>query len=212
MNALAAIWRWISLNVIGKTTWNSVRSLFNGGVYWSLTEEEHDTLRRMLAEGHFIILTRRKTHLTTYLIALGHWIKTGRLGYWSHAVMNLEGEVERNSDFRLMEATGKGTGYSSFMNVFDCDSVVLLKPLGFTSASWTDAMDVLRHQEGKEYDTLFDITEDKRLSCVELVYKALEGERSRLDGLMKCVEKYKTLTPDMLYDCGDFSIELEIRH
>lgn len=211
MKILQSIWTWISLNIISPITWNPIKALFNGGVYWDLTEEDHNQLRKLLAKNHYIILVYRKTHFTSYLIMLGNLIKTGKMGSWSHALMNLEGEAAKDEDFRLLEATGKGVHYSSFMQVFDCDRVCLLRPKGFTDEDWTEALDKLRKQEGKPYDTLFDLSEDQSLSCVELVHEAIEGDLTKLPSFTALIEKYKNLTPQMFYDCDDFEKVFEVR-
>lgn len=209
---LEKIWEWVSLNIISPINWNSLHALFNKGVYWELTEAEHDKLRKLLAKDHYIILVRRKTHFTTYLISLGNFIRTGNFGYYSHALMNLECDVNSDHDFELMEAIGKGVGYASFMRVFDCDSVCLLKPYSFTTQDWTEALDRLRKQNGKKYDTLFNLADDKKLSCCELVYEALEGDIDKMPNFVDMIKKYKNITPDMFYQCKDMEIIYEVRH
>lgn len=212
MSFLQSLWGWVSLNLISPLKWDNIKSLFNGGVYWELTEEEHDKIRRLLKDGYYIILTRRKTHFTTYLISIGNFLKTGKWGYWSHALMNLEGDVSKDEDFRLMEATGPGTHYSSFMKVFDCDSVVLLRPKLFNVEDWVETLDKLKLQEGKPYDTLFDLVDDQKLSCIELVVEALEENIDKMPKFLQMMEEHKVVTPQMIYDCGDFEVVLEYRH
>lgn len=213
---LKKLWNWFSLNIISLCTWNGAKALLNGGIYYDITESEQDRIRKLLVSGYYIILTRRKTHLTTYLIALGTWIKTGKLGYWSHGLMNLEdSNVHDDQDYRLMEATGIGVHYSTFMQVFDCDSVVLMKPKGFTIEDWTVCLDQLKKQEGKPYDTLFDLAQDNSLSCVELVRIALQASPNYLKEFSKfeaMVQSEGKVIPQMLYDCGDFDVVYEVRH
>jgi hypothetical protein len=210
---LIAIWTWVGLNVINYIEWNRLKAFFRKGKYWNLTQEDWDAIRKFCTENHYVILIRRKTHLTTYLISLGGFLKTGRLGYWSHALMNLENEVSHDDDFRFVEATAKGVHYSTFEEVFDCDSVCLLRPKGFTDKDWTDTLDELREDLGRPYDMLFDLKSDRSLSCVELVFDALRGSDDYLDlpKLREVIEKSGNLVPDMFYDCGDFDVVLEIR-
>lgn len=212
---LKSAWKYLSLQVIGRVQWNDLRARFNGGVYWDLTVAEQAKIRELLAIGYYVILTRRKTHLTTYLIAIGTWIKTGSLGYWAHGLMNLEEDVESDADFRLMEATGLGVHYSPFDQVFDCDSAALLRPKGFSIEDWARTLDKLKMQLGKPYDTLYDISRDSALSCVELIRLALQASENYAQNFKRfeaLVNKGKIVTPQMLYDCGEFEIVYEVRH
>ena len=203
-------------NVFASIHWNGLRALFNGGVHWSLTREDHNTLRTLLKPNYYIILTRRKTHLTTYLIGIASWIVTGRAVHYTHALMNVDdGNIKDDNDFKLIEATAKGVHFSTFMEVFDCDSVVLLRPSGYNDSDWQEALDTLLQQEGKQYDNLFDITDDTKVSCVEMCRQALQRDENyatefaRLEALI--TKHGNNLTPQMLYDCGDFVIAFEAR-
>ena len=208
------IWEWFSLNIVSPINWSSLKALFNKGVYWELTELEHNKLRTLLAKDHYIILIRRKTHLTTYLISLGNYIRTGKLGYWSHALVNLEDSVQTDFDYQLLESIGVGTKFSSFMQVFDCDSVCLLKPYCLNETEWTHAVDQLRLQEGKPYDTVFKLVDETKLSCCELVYEALKNDIWKMPTFNRMIkEHHNQVTPDMFYNCkGDFEVVFEVRH
>jgi hypothetical protein len=214
MKLLVAIWKWLGLHVINYIEWSKLKGLFRKGKYWDLTPEDWNAIRKLCAENYYVILIRRKTHLTTYLISLASWLKTGKLGYWSHALMNLEDGVKTDLDFRLVEATAEGVHYSTFEQVFDCDAVCLLRPRGFSDKDWTETMDRLKSDLGKPYDMLFDLKSDQELSCVELVLNALEGAEDfnkDLDDLKAMIEKERNLVPDMYYDCKDLEIVFEIR-
>jgi hypothetical protein len=197
-------------------TWNRLRALTNDGVYWSLEERDWEDLRIALGKDYYIILTRNEAHLSTYLVSLGNVFATGKFGFWSHALMNCEGD-DPISDlgYRLMEATGVGVHYSSFQEVFRCDSVALLQPAGLTTMEWTAVMDRLLMQEGKQYDNLFDLANDSQVSCVELVRTALQALPNysiMFASLEKMIaENGNNLTPEMLYTCPDFKIMWEIR-
>ncbi len=212
---LQDIFSWISLNVFSPITFNSIKALFNGGVYWDLKEEDQDYLRKILAPHYFIILNYRKTHLTTYLISLACLIKSGKLPQYTHALMNVDdGNIDNDNDFKLVEATGSGVHYSTFMKVFDCDSVCLLRPKGFTNEEWTLTLDTLLQQLGKPYDTLFDLKEDQHLSCIELVRRALQGlpdYDTKFANFEQMIKKVKNLTPQMLRDCPDFEVVWEVK-
>jgi hypothetical protein len=201
---------------VSRISWMGLTAMFNGGVYWDLTEKELNDIRQMLNDNYYLILTRRKSHLSTYLVQLGHWLKTGRKGYWSHILMNLEDEVKSDYDFRFIEAVGiHGVKYSSFMQVFDCDSVAILRPRHFSQEEWLDIMEKAKTYYGRPYDTLFDLASDSNLSCVELVRDALREDPPYAEKFQKfeaMIAKYKNLTPDMFYECEDFDKIYETRH
>lgn len=211
---ILAIWKWICLKVIANIHWQGLQALFNHGKYWKLTYEDWKELEKHLESGYYIILIRRNCHFTTYLISLGNFIKTGKFGFWSHALMNLEGDVAKKEDFRLVEATAIGTHFSPFDKIFDCDAVCLLRPKGFTEADWNEAMEGCLAQIGKPYDTLFNVYQDNELSCVELDRAALmnacdyEKDFPEFEDMIK---KANNLTPEMFYNCSEFEKILEIR-
>jgi hypothetical protein len=129
--------------------------------------------------------------------------------------MNMEGDVANDEDFRLIEATGTGVHYSTFGQIFDCDSVCILKPKMFAAEDWTNVMDKLRSELGKQYDTLYDLSNDQKVSCVELVRTALQGSSNYskdFPDFEDLISTYGTLTPQMFYDCEDFDIVYEARH
>lgn len=194
--------------------WPRLQAMLNNGIYYRLEEKDHDILRRMLKEDYFFILTRRRAHLTTYLIALVSWFSTKKKAHYTHALMNTEGDIANNIDFKLVEATNPGTHYSTFMQVFDCDSVVLLKPKGVTIDQWTNVLEKAKTSIGAKYDDLFDLTESEKMSCVELCYVALQqfkNYRELFPNLVKLLEENTDLTPQLLYDCGDLDVVYEAR-
>jgi len=198
-------------------SWNSLKALFNGGVFFELQEKDWNKIESYLAKSHYIILTRNSSHLSTYFVALGHLLARGKWGFWGHALMNVEEDDDPNIDtgYRLVEATGKGVHYSSFYEVFTCDAVVLLKPKGVTDKEWFNVMQAAKKELGKPYDNLMDLLSDDNVNCVELIrigLKALPNYEQRFANLEKIIaEEGLNLTPDMLYNCSDFEIVLEIR-
>jgi hypothetical protein len=207
---------WIKITgFFSSVHWPRTQAVINGGLYYSLAEKDHDALRLMLKTGYYVILTRRKSHLTTYLIALASWLATKRPAYYTHALMNVEGDIDNNIDFKLIEATAPGVHYSTFMQVFDCDAVAVLKPRGETIEHWTLVLDEVKKSYGSAYDNLFDISEANSVSCVEMVYQGLiklPDYRNRFPNLIKLIEQSNgDLTPQMLYDCGDLEIVFEAR-
>lgn len=201
---------------ISWVTWNGAKAFINNGIFFSLTEDDWNYLEKTLAKNYYIILTRNSTHLSTYLVSLGNRITTGKWGYWGHALMNVEGDDPTIEEFKLVEATGEGVHFSTFMQVFMCDSVALLKPKGITHDEWLHVMDKLLQQPGKKYDNLFDLANDQELSCVELVRTALQAlpnYNTLFANLEEMIaESGNNLTPEMFYTCPDFDIVYEVRH
>lgn len=130
--------------------------------------------------------------------------------------MNLEDDVNSETDFRLMEATSAtGVAYAPFGEVFDCDSVALLKPKSMPLTEWTVVMDNLKTHEGKKYDTVYELADATKMSCVELVRTALMATPNyytNFANFEKMVVKAKNLDPHMFYTCGDFEVVYEVRH
>lgn len=201
---------------IGKVSWDCIAKLFNNGKYYKITKDEQDTIRKLLTENYYIILTRRNTHLSTYAINLTHLVMTGRLGWYNHALMNMEDTVKTDDDFRLIEATGKlGVSYDPFDKIFDCDSVVLLKPKTMSADEWTHVLEKANSEAGKPYDTLYELADDTKLSCVELVRVALMAEpnyKQDFANFEALIAKSKNLDPHMFYECPDFEVVWESRH
>lgn len=181
----------------------------------TLDDVDRAILRDALASDYFIIATRRRNYLTSFFINLGHFLMTGRWGYFTHVLMNLEDTVNDDSDFRFIEATTKGTKYSTFDQVFDgVDGVALVKPHSMTLIEWTSCLDTAKLQLGKPYDNLFNVKNDLEVNCVELVriaLMALPDYSTRFANFEKMLKTKKTLTPDMFAECDDFHIYHMIR-
>lgn len=193
---------------IGKINWKTKRIL---------TDQEVSTVKEKLKKDYYIILTRHSGHLSAYAISLAHLFLSGKIGYYGHALMNLEDEVTGDGDYRFIEATGTGVHYSSFDEAIDSQTsaVALLKPKALTLREWTDVMDYAKTQLGKPYDTLFDITNDKALSCVELVRVALQimptYEQDFADFEAR-IKKGKNFDPETFRECTDFEVVWEVKH
>lgn len=190
---------------IGKVHWKSTKEI---------SEDDKAKIRELLINDYYIILTRRTNHLSTFFVGLSNFVLTGKWGYWSHSLMNTEDEVKDNRDFRLIEAVGSGTRYTPFDDVFNVQSVALLKPKNMSVEQWTYILEKANSQLGKPYDTLFDLRSDSALSCVELVRIALQAEPDydvNFVNFEKMIVERKNLTPQMFYDCPDFSVVFETR-
>lgn len=189
-----------------------------GKIHWSAGQlidvASQEDIKRKLKTDYFIILTYRRNHLSSFFVCLANFVLTGRWGRWTHALMNLEDEVEGDDDFRLIEATGKGTHFSPFDKVFDVHGAVLLKPKSMTLDEWTGLLDRAKTQLGKPYDSLFNLASDQELSCVELVRTVLMGQPNYATDFANfeaLIRKSKNLSPQMFYDCGDFEVVYEVR-
>ena len=203
-------------DIFAQIKWQGIQAFVNGGTYWTLTEQDHDTLRKMCNAGYYFIVTRRRCHLTTYLIGIASKIGTGITSHYCHALMNVDdGNPTTNDDYKFIEATGEGVHYSTFMQIFDCDSVCLLHPRGMTQAEWVEVLEAAVDTLGLPYDDLFDITDATHVTCIEMCRRALQGlpdYSTRFANFEAMIAKAgNNLTPQMLYDCPDFERAFEIR-
>jgi hypothetical protein len=197
-----------------------------GKIHWSsstqISAADQEKIKELLVDNYFVILSHRKNHLSTFFVGLANFVLTFKWGYWSHALMNLEDEVQTKSDFRivgmndraLIEATGEGVHITPFDKVFDAHGIALLKPKSMTLDEWTAVLDKAKDQIGKPYDTLFDLADDKALSCVELVRVILQAQpnyETDFANFEALIKKRKNLTPSMFVECPDFGIVYKVR-
>lgn len=191
------------------------------GIRWKtknpLTVDQHEKLKEKLEKDYYIILTRRAGFFSTHLISFLHLVMTGKWGYYGHVFMNLEDEVDDDKDYRFIEAITTGVRLAGWAQVFDKDvgSVALLKPASMTLDHWTAVLDKAKTNLGKPYDTLFDLADEERLSCVELVRLALRDEPNyavNFANFEEMISKSKNLDPQMFLECPDFQIIYEIRN
>jgi len=194
------------VTLIGKINWTQESPIH---------DDDKESIQKLLTDNYYIILTRHRNHLSTYAISIADFFVTGKFSFWSHALMNLENDVTTIKDFRLMQAIGTGVEYATFDDVFgDADAVVLLQPKGFTPEEWTAVMEKSKIYEGRPYDTLYDITNDNTVSCVELVRDALKADvdyDTKFADFERLINKANNLTPQMLYDSVDFEIVYQVR-
>lgn len=202
------------VTLIGKIRWDWFYKWRYGRPYL-LKLKDHAEIMFRLNHGNYIILTRRNTHLSTYMTAIAHFIMTGRFGYWSHALINIEPGMHKTPDgFNFVEAIGQGVKVSQFREIFNCDSAVILKPICNKPLDWENAIEESLGDVGKKYDTNFDLGDSSKMSCVELVLDALKRISNYevvFKGLLDLIKKEGNLTPQMYYDCGSFEVILEIR-
>jgi hypothetical protein len=190
-----------------------------GKIQWKqshgITDEDKAAVDKNLKDNYCVILIRRGNHLSTYAISFANFVLTRKFSFWSHSLMNLEDEVTDKSDYRLIEAVGRGTKYSSFDDVFGTvDAVTLLKPKGLSLSEWNNIMGKLKSQIGKPYDTLFDLKNDTAVSCVELVRNALRtvpDYETKFAAFEAMINKNKNLTPQMYAECSDFEVIYSVK-
>src|ERR1035437_6251008 len=102
-----------------------------------LTECDKIAIRTLLAKDYYVIVTRNNNHLSTYAINFGDFMIGNGWSYWGHGLLNMEGVVTADGDFELIESTAAGVHIETFANVFDCNSVALLKPKSMSLDDWT---------------------------------------------------------------------------
>lgn len=182
-----------------------------------LTEQDDIILKDKFAKDYYIIVTRKSNYLTTFLIALGNFFLTGRWGFYSHALMNMEDEVTTDADYRFIEATGKGTAFNTFDGVFghaDAVGLVLPKSHIMTREEWTECLDKAKTYLGTPYDNLFNLVSTNEINCVELVRLALQAlpdYAARFPNFEAMLKAKKKLTPDMFHECDDFELVYSIK-
>lgn len=198
------------MRLLGAISWDALRELLTGRRY-NLTVNDWLKIITLVGDGYYVILTRKKSHLSTYAVMLGNFITTGRFGHYSHVLMNTEGD---DVPFKLVEATSKGVHYSRINDVLNCDSVCILKPKNYSAQELQRCIDFLLDDIGKPYDDLFDLLDQSRMSCVEVVRGALmmlPDYHVRMGNFESMIQKARNLTPQMFYECSDFEVVLEIR-
>ena len=194
------------VKLIGITNWPATSPI---------SADDKAKITELLKKDYYIILTRHSNHLSTYMINMSDYFLTKKWGYWSHGLMNFEDQVNGQADFKLLESTAPGVSWDTFDTVFgDCSAVCLLKPKNMKIEEWTAVLDKAKTDVGKPYDTLYDLAQEKQLSCVELVRNALMGEPNYfLDftNFEALVQSYGEVTPQMFYGCPDFETVFEVK-
>jgi len=194
-------YHWIAM-LPGKISWSNKKAI---------TEQDKAELARLLSSGYYIILTGDKSHLSSIVVSLLSWIKTGTWARYSHALMNCDNitDATDTKSFKFMEATSVGVHYSTFDEIFHCDTVCLLSPKNISNEDWTKIIDALLKQKGRPYDDLFDLADSTHVSCVELVLNALEAADYEFVNLKDLIKQEGNLVPQMYRTCSDFETAYE---
>lgn len=194
-------YHWIAM-LPGKISWSNKKAI---------TEQDKQELARLLSSGYYIILTGDRSHLSSIVVSLLSWIKTGTWARYSHALMNCDNitDATDTKSFKFMEATSVGVHYSTFDEIFHCDTVCLLTPKNISNEDWTKIIDALLKQKGRPYDDLFDLADSSHVSCVELVLNALEAADYEFVNLKDLIKQEGNLVPQMYRTCSDFTVTYE---
>lgn len=215
----------ISFKIISPIKFDRLVFLLKGS-YYNLTPEDRDKCKDLMESGSYLWLSRRKTHLTTYLISIGDWLlavikwfkikgKFPRPNFkkYTHAFLNYDDDL-------LIEAVAKGVVKSYFDGVFDCDWVCALKINGMTDQEWKEFGKKIAEEAagdlGKRYDASFNIKDNSEVSCIELIRddakKALDDDYYEyMSDFEDKIARYGNLTPQMMRDSSSFKVVLEIK-
>lgn len=195
------------IELSAKITWNEKDGI---------PEADRVPLREMLAKDYYIIATRRDNYLSSWFMNFGHWFLTGNWGYYTHVLMNTEDGVTSDADFRFIEATGKGTHYSTLEQVLNgVEAVALIRPRHMETSEWTAVLDEAKVYLGRPYDNLFDLVNGEEINCVELIRNALmklPDYHTRFFHFERLIAKAKgKLTPSMFLECPDFIVVWSVK-
>lgn len=214
----------VSLKLISPFKWTFLKFFFTGRAY-DLRAADREAARELMKYRTYLWVSRRDTHLTTYLISFSDWVlslgvwaknkfkgKRPRFGFWSHAFLNYD-------DNELVEAIAKGVERNFFDEVFDCDAAAALLPRNMSVSEWQDLQPLIAEemlkQLGKKYDSVFDLSDQDKVSCIELVRLVLKNKVHDYDlkfaNFETMIEMYKNVTPQMLYESEDFVCVWEVR-
>lgn len=217
LQAIRRIYDFIALNIIGPIRFDRIVFLFTGR-YYKLTSEDRDECRKLMENGHYIWLSRRNTHLTTYIIDFLNYLlgrfKINLHKTYTHAFFNISEDL-------LIEAIGRGVIHSYFDDVFDCDWICAVKINGLSNEEWSQISRKMAanswKQLNKKYDTVFDIHDDSKLSCVELIrvliVEAIGNNKYAevMSDFERLMQNQGNLTPQMIRNSKSFDIVLEIK-
>lgn len=203
------------LDLISQTTFRTLRTLMYGKPY-SLDIHDWKQIHSILSSGYYIILTADKSHLSSWSVRLLGLVLMGKVSDYSHALVNIEPDQDTYSysEFKFIEAIGTGVKVSNWYEVFNCDTVCILKPKYYSTEELNLALAGAYTQVGKKYDKYFDLNDGSALSCVEVVRQQLKQlpyyeDRMRVFEFM--IQHYRNLTPQMFRNCPDFEVLLEIK-
>lgn len=203
------------MKVLSWVNWDKPRKLITGKSF-NLTWHDWIQIAEKLQSGYFIILTYRKSHLSSYAVQVGHFVLTGKFGDYSHALCNIEPDKKGYDlyDFKFIEAVGKGVVRDYWWDTMNVDRVCILKPKYYTQAEFDSCVTEIYDEIGKSYDKNFKYNDPKQRSCVEIARERmihLPDYFTKMRVFEYMIQNEKNLTPQMFRDCPDFEVVLEIK-
>lgn len=198
------------MDLLAKIQWGWLRKAITGREF-NLTVDDWHQIVKILDNRNAFILTYSKSHLSSYASKLAHFLLTGKKATYSHALLNVESLLE---SFKLVEAISKGVVISKFEDVFNCDGVCILVPKNYSQEEFEACIWDYRKEVGKPYDDLFKLHDAKARSCIEVVFskvKMLTDWELKMPVLSYMIKEKKNLTPQLLRECPDMEVLLEIK-
>jgi hypothetical protein len=222
---LRKVINFVSYKILSPFKWDRLKFLLTGR-FFDLKPRDREFARTLMEQGFYLWVTRRETHLTTYLIGLADYylklmawhceitksrVKPTR-GFYAHAFINVDGD-------QIIEAVSKGVSLSYFDEAFDVDAAAALVPANIPAEEWAvlgpQVAAEAQRQIGKLYDSVFKIDDEAEVSCIELVRLALKKVvpeyQTRFAHFEETLQTYKNITPQMLYDSESFVVVWEVR-
>lgn len=195
---------WLLFEFIARFHWEGLRYLITKKHY-SVTAEDVVEIVKLMNEERLIGISWRSAHLSSYLVAIGHFLLTGKWVKCAHVFTNIEYEFDRDANLLITEATGQGVKNSRFWEVLNCDRVMLFKVRGMTEEESALYSAYVRDEVGKKYDKFYRFKPDDNLtSCTELPFRALQKVNSKFTvNLEALLAKHKKLTPAMYLESYD---------
>lgn len=224
-NVINKIIEFISFKIISPFNWTRVKFLITGRAF-DLKPIDREYARDLCKDDVLVWVTRRETHLTSYLISASDfalaflvWAKEGfkgtrpKFSFWAHAFMNVD-------DNEFIEAVAKGVQKVYFDYVFDVDAAAALVPAELSLTEWRHLKPFIKAelelQKGKGYDATYNIKDESKVSCIEVILVVLRHRvpdySVKFANLEKLINTYKNITPQMLIDSGSFKVIWEVRY
>jgi hypothetical protein len=203
--------------LIGRINFDSIRYLITGQSY-NLNYKDITDALKLMKTGRYVGLVTRKSHLSTWVICLGHYIacwmhgKKPNIGKYGHCFLHLEDDLTDNEGFQIVEAVEKGCKISEFWDVLLVDSICLLRPKNYSDDQLEEMINISKKYVGLPYDKKSNMHDHSSVNCVEGQYAALMSiDMNGLPNLNAWLKSTKLITPDMIRDCGDYEIVYETR-
>lgn len=199
------------MDFIPKVKWHRLREIIWGpnlGIGW----QDRLVIMSQLDKGYYIILTEDRGSLSSWGVKLLHFLLHFKWCRYTHALVNVEPtNAER---YVFLEAINTGVKFSHFHEVFNCDSVVFLRPKWYTQEEFDSTVEDIYSEIGKDYDKKFKYDDPQDRSCVEIARQrmmTLPDYHNKMRVFEHMIKYKKNLTPQMLRDCPDFEVVLEIK-